>query len=300
MSLFFGGYGNIGRQFKDDMMNTGSQLKGLLGRIASDSSDNPAWMTDDKGLFQGGKYGRTFGRIKDFLGIEPTQAYDVGPEEAAKNKAIYDKWHEDNPDYEWDWDDENLEYEDDSIGGDPNAFVSDDSVVDPDNVLPGQNRFARLGNVVKGQLNYGDPNSPFAFTGSTPNLSWGGGKNWMEGYDPSDISNWSPTLLGDKDEEVKNYLKGLRGDGAPGAAPGIEVDGGTDLNFDNNFSFGNNLDFSNIPGDVQSGVWNFTNSLLGPFANINPSQVDNDLIQDDLSGQSWNTSSRGQNWRKGY
>ncbi len=294
MSLFFGGYGNIGRQFQNDMMNTGSQLGGLLGKAMKGSGEKfqaPAWMTDDKGLFQGGKYGRTFGRIKDFLGIKPTQAYDVKPEEAAENQALYDQWHKDNPDYDWDWDDENLEYEDDPVEGGPVE-------VDPDNVLPGQNRFA-TGNVVKGQLNYGDPNSTFAYTGLTPNTSWGGGKNWRLGYSSDDIQYWSPNLIKGKDDEVINHLKAQRGD-TPGAAPGIEVDGGTDLNFDNDFSFGNNLDFSNIPQNVQSGVYDFTNSLLGPFANINPSQVDNDLIQDDLSGQSWNTSSRGQNWRKGY
>jgi len=31
-------------------------------------------MKDDKGLFQGGKYGRTFGRVKDKFGMEPKQA----------------------------------------------------------------------------------------------------------------------------------------------------------------------------------------------------------------------------------
>ena len=39
-------------------------LGGLLGR-----------MKDDKGLFQGGKQGQTFGRIKDILGVSPKNQY---------------------------------------------------------------------------------------------------------------------------------------------------------------------------------------------------------------------------------
>ena len=43
-------------------------LKGLLGNIV-------AGMKDDKGLFQGGKQGQVFGRIKDVLGVSPKDAY---------------------------------------------------------------------------------------------------------------------------------------------------------------------------------------------------------------------------------
>ena len=52
-------------------------LGGLLGR-----------MKDDKGLFQGGKQGQTFGRIKDILGVSPKNQYG--------DRASYDPSMEDS------------------------------------------------------------------------------------------------------------------------------------------------------------------------------------------------------------
>jgi|3_EtaG_2_1085321.scaffolds.fasta_scaffold00087_35 hypothetical protein len=58
-------------------------LAGLLGNLVSG-------MKDDKGLFQGGKQGQAFGRIKDVLGISPKDEFG--------NKESYDPGMEENRD----------------------------------------------------------------------------------------------------------------------------------------------------------------------------------------------------------
>ena len=291
MAINFGGYNQLGANIQQNLQNTGSQLGGLLGNVWGDSSDNPEWMTDDKGLFQGGKYGRTFGRIKDALGMAPTQAYDVGPEEALKNQKFYDDYHANLDDEykDWDWDDKNLEYEDDPVEDDP---VEDGSVINSDNVLPGQNRFAS--SIPDNQLsvsNYGNPNSAFASTGLTPNTSWGGGMGWMQGYDPKNTVHNSE-VLANLDDQTKNLYGG-----GPVENP-IEVTGGNKLSFSGSNT---NYDTSN-PAYVNA--LDYTNSLLGGipgfnsgYENTNPSSVDTDLMNDHtVRGQGWNTGGN-RNWR---
>ena len=64
MSLDFSGYNNLVgiSNISKGIKGLGEGIGGLLGW--ADKS-----MRDDKGFFQGGKYGRRFGRIQDALGI---------------------------------------------------------------------------------------------------------------------------------------------------------------------------------------------------------------------------------------
>ena len=72
MALNWQGYNQVGNQSNKAMSSFGEKLGGLLGKMKA-----PGFMTDNKGMFQGGKHGRAFGRVKDMLGM-PGKDIDYG------------------------------------------------------------------------------------------------------------------------------------------------------------------------------------------------------------------------------
>jgi len=273
MSLNWGGYQNQGAPSgpTGPLPNAWNKIGGLLGKHLKGK------MTDDKGLFQGGEKGRVFGRARDWL----DDRFGWG-DDGSGDGLEDEKFKSNRPTVpvEVDEDLEIEEFEDSPL------TIEDPTQED-------------------GVFTHGVDN-PFSFK----NSKYGQGRNWMSGYDPNNIKHWSPDGLSSYDDQTKglyNYNKGEAG------GP-IEVSGGNNLSFNNDFSLlnGNNNNFTSQQFTDFIGNSDFLNSSflgngflgnspLGDFINTNPSEVDNNLIESNISGgQGWNQSNRGSNWRGTY
>ena len=285
-----------------------AKLGGLLGNLKG-------FMTDDKGLFQGGEHGRLFGRARDWLddrfgwGDDDSVVSD-DLIESGRPKIKYGEGHD-----EEEFDIETFDDFEETPINDPFNNINFDSV------KPGQNRFLNnesiLGDKDEEVKEYlktitprevidieDDSQEDGIFThGVDPvfsfkNPKFGQGETWLEGYDPFDIQHWSPDNLSKYDDQTKNLYGGGPLEESPFSYNNSLHGGGTNLGFDNNFSFGNNQYSTEDLGNFMENSDFINNSFLGQFINTNPSKVDNDLTEG--SGQASNTGGAGENWRGNY
>jgi len=261
MSLKWGGAIPTNSGYSEGDMSSLGKMGGLLGKLGQ--GNTPSWMTDDKGLFQGGREGRAFGRIRDWFGDTFGSKNGISEEDYLMEASnIIDR-----PTVELD-NDEELDIDE-----------FDDNFDDIETNL----------------FKYNEPEYNF-------------GKNSIPIINPDDTEyNFGANSIPNIKASTNNSIPTINPDD-------IEYNFGGNSIPNIYSNSGNNFDSSNIPENVQSGVYNFLdNSLLGDFLNINPSKVDNDLIENQTydqwlgsgnnnigGGQGWNQSNRGSNWKGTY